>query len=91
MKRDKVIELLRKTIKQNGIKKAYLFGSFARKESKYNDIDIIIEPPKGFSLLDLSRVANSLEDQLGKNIDIVTLKGMDARIKKMVKNEMVAI
>ena len=91
MKRIQIIEIIRKIVLKNGITKAYLFGSFARKESKYSDIDLIIEPPKGFSLLDLSRVANSLEDLVGKNFDIVTFKGMNPKLKKIIKNEMVAV
>ncbi|MBI5227078.1 nucleotidyltransferase domain-containing protein [Candidatus Micrarchaeota archaeon] len=73
------------------IKRAYLFGSFARGQKKYNDIDIAIDPPKGFTLLDLSRIANSIEDQTGRNIDLVTIRAMNPKIKNAIKKEMVAI
>jgi predicted nucleotidyltransferase len=56
MKRDIIIKTIKDTLLRQGIQKAYIFGSFARKERKYHDIDIAIEPPEGFSLLDLIHV-----------------------------------
>ncbi len=91
MERKKVIGILRKIISKNHIKKAYLFGSFARGQKKYNDIDIAIDPPKGFSLLDLSRVANNIEDETGSNVDLVTIRAMNPKIKNAIRKELVAI
>ena len=35
-------------LKRNGIKKAGIFGSYARGEArKKSDIDILVQPPKG--------------------------------------------
>jgi len=75
----------------NRIKKVYLFGSFTKKRKNYGDIDIAIEAPPGFTLLDLSRVANVLEKEIGISVDLITLKGLNPKLKKIIKKEMVAL
>ncbi len=90
MKRSKVIEILKNITTQNGIKKAFLFGSFARGE-KYNDIDLAIEPPKSFTLLDLSRVANEIKDELDIEVDLITTRSINPLLKKSIQRDMVPI
>ena len=41
MKREQIIKTIKGVLNEHGIRKAYLFGSFARKE-KFHDIDITI-------------------------------------------------
>jgi uncharacterized protein len=91
MKKAEIIKRLKVVIKKNNIRRAYLFGSFTRKRRKYNDIDIAIEAPEGFTLLDLSRVANRMEERTGIPVDVVTLRSMHPKIKKAIKKEMVAL
>lgn len=91
MRRNEITRLLRQVLDENSIGKAYLFGSFARGEKKFNDIDIAIEPPEHFSLLDLSRVANRIEEKTGVSADIVTLRAMDLRIRRIAEKEMVPV
>jgi len=91
MKKKDIIRILKEIIAKNNIKKAYLFGSFTRKQKKYNDIDIAIEAPEGFTLLDLSRVANRMEERTNTQVDLVTLRAMNPKLKKVIKKEMVAI
>lgn len=57
------------------IKKAYLFGSYARKEATVNsDIDIMIikENSNITTLLNLAEFETELQEALNKNVDIVT-------------------
>jgi len=91
MDRDKIVKIIKAVISKNNIKKAYLFGSFAREEKKYHDVDIAIEPPIGFTLLDLSRVANMIEEQAGIQVDLVTLRSINPKIKGAIEKEMVAL
>lgn len=88
--RETTIQIIKKILKNYGIKKACLFGSFARGE-KFNDIDVIIEPPRGFSLLDLSALANRLEEITGFKFDILTFKGISPYMKKYIKKEVLDI
>ena len=91
MRREQVIKTIKKVLNEHGIKEAYLFGSFARRE-QYNDIDIAIEPPKGkFSLLDLVGVEQELEDETGKNIDVVILQSIKPRLKSYIEKDLTAI
>lgn len=56
------------------IKKAYLFGSYARGEAKIDsDIDIMIvkEDSNIITLLDLAEFETELQEILYKNIDII--------------------
>lgn len=57
------------------IKKAYLFGSYARNEARADsDIDIMIvkNTSKIVTLIDLVEFENELKSLLGKKVDIVT-------------------
>lgn len=89
MKREELIERIKAVLSGHGIRKAYLFGSFARNEPKLNDIDIAIEPPKGkFSLLDLVGVEQELEDETGKHVDVVLLRSMKPRIMQHIQKDL---
>lgn len=91
MNREEIIKILKEVILRNKIKKAYLFGSFAREEGQYNDIDIAIEPPEHFSLLDLSRVANEIEEKIGLHVDLITVRSIHPKLKKAIEKEMVVV
>ena len=91
MKREQIIRTIKEILSGYGITEAYLFGSFARKE-KYRDIDIAIEPPKGkFSLLDLVGVEQELEDEIGKNVDVIMLRSIKPRLKPYIEKDLTAI
>ena len=91
MKRDEIIDMIKNTLKEYGIQKAYLFGSFARKEKKYHDIDVVIEPPKNFSLLDLVHVENVLQDKINKKFDILTFRSISPHVKPYIEKDLVQI
>lgn len=55
------------------IKDVSIFGSYARGEAvKTSDVDFLITPPSGFSLIDLYSLESDLEDKLNKKVDIVS-------------------
>lgn len=57
---------------QYGVKKAFLFGSFARDEfDERSDIDICIEPDDRFTLFKLGGLAYKLEAVLGRSVDLI--------------------
>ncbi|MFP3950001.1 MAG: nucleotidyltransferase family protein [Candidatus Micrarchaeia archaeon] len=92
MKRQEIIKKITSSLVKHGVPKAYLFGSFARKEKEYNDIDIAIEPPKGkFSLLDLIGVEEDISGKVHAKIDIVTLRSISPRLKPYIKKDMVLL
>lgn len=91
MKRIDMIAAIREKLRASGVKKAYLFGSFARGEKKYNDIDIAIEPPKGFSLLDMAGVQIDIEGRIGRKVDIVSLNAIKERLMPYIRKDLTAI
>lgn len=90
LSKEKIIKVIKEILTEYRIKKAFIFGSFARGE-RFNDIDIIIEPPKGFSLLDLSSLVNRIEDRTGLKTDIITRKGISPHLRKYIEKEAVEI
>ena len=57
---------------QYGVRKAFLFGSFARNEfDEQSDIDICIEPDDHFTLFKLGGLAYKLESALGRSVDLI--------------------
>ncbi|MEN8263113.1 MAG: nucleotidyltransferase domain-containing protein [Nitrospirota bacterium] len=91
MKRELIIATIKQILIKQGIRKAYLFGSFARKQRKYHDIDIAIEPPDDFSLLDLVRVENLLKKKLKKNCDVITMNSVSPHLKPYIQQDLVEL
>ncbi len=80
-------------LKANKVKRAGIFGSYARSEQKKNsDVDILVEiNDKGFSLLDMAKLKILLEKTLGKNVDLIEYSMLHPMIKKNALNEEVRI
>ncbi|MGV9204599.1 MAG: type VII toxin-antitoxin system MntA family adenylyltransferase antitoxin [Promethearchaeia archaeon] len=77
-KRDKIISILQK----HGVKKIYLFGSYARDETTpKSDLDLIVEFPSYISLLDHIAIENELSKALNIEIDLLSKKGISPYLK----------
>lgn len=91
MKREKVIEILRKElaylVSEYGVKRIGLFGSYAKgTPAKGSDIDILVEfeKPIGLKFIEF---AEYLEGLLGRRVDILTPAGIESiRIDKVARN-----
>lgn len=84
----KIIEILKK----NKIKRAGIFGSYARGEQRKNsDIDILIQPTKDMSLLDLSGLKIELEKLLKKKVDLVSYSYIHPHLKDRILDSEVKI
>jgi predicted nucleotidyltransferase len=86
---DKIKTKIIKILKKYNIKKAGLFGSYIRGEQKESsDIDILIQPAKDMSLLDISGLKIELKNVLGKKVDIISYKYIHPYLKdRILKNE----
>ena len=91
MNRSQIIVAIKATLKNYNIKRASLFGSFARNEKKYNDIDVAIDPPAGFTLLDLVDVETDLKKKIKKKVEIVTFKSLSPYLKPYIKKDLVVL
>jgi len=80
------------TARQYGVKKVYLFGSYARgKPNPGSDIDICIEKGNIQTLFELSGFCQDLGETLGSKIDVVTTVGLSGEFKEQIEKDMVLI
>jgi len=85
--KSKIIRILR----NNHIKKAGIFGSYATGKIKKNsDVDIIVEPPKNIGL-GFVRIQFELEDNLKKKVDLITYNSIHPLLKKRILDEEIRI
>ncbi|OGE19775.1 hypothetical protein A3J19_02490 [Candidatus Daviesbacteria bacterium RIFCSPLOWO2_02_FULL_41_8] len=79
-------------LKQAGVKKSSLFGSYVKgEETKSSDIDILVEPPKTMSLFGLAGLKLDLEEALNKEVDIVTYNSIHPLLKEYILKDQVRI
>lgn len=80
-------------LKKYNVKKAGIFGSFARGDySKDSDVDILIQiDDNKVSLLQVIAIENELQDKIGKKVDVVEYEALHPLIKKSVLSEEIKI
>lgn len=89
--REKREEILR-TCAKYGARNVRIFGSVARGEAdKHSDFDFLVEMEAGRSLFDLGGLQYELEQMLGCPVDVVTERGIKARIRERVLREAVPL
>ena len=84
-------EILRIAIK-HGAFNVRVFGSVARGEADtQSDIDLLVDVEPGRTLFDLSELLLDLQELLGREVDIVTEKGLHSRIRQRVLKEAIPL
>ena len=69
-----------------------VFGSAARGQADAkSDVDFLVEMEPGRSLFDLGGLQYELERLLGRPVDVVTERGLKARIRDRVLREAVPL
>ncbi len=69
-----------------------VFGSFSRGEQgEASDIDLLVDFEEGADLLDLVGLAQFLEEQFHRPIDVVPKRALRAEIRKAVLEEVVPL
>lgn len=85
-------EIIRPVAIKYGVEAVYVFGSFARNEAnEKSDYDFYINKGNIKNLFQLSAFRMELEDILQKNIDIVTEKVRDLRLKQEIEKDKVLL
>lgn len=75
-------------LKKYGIEKAAVFCSYARNEQKKDsDIDMLVQPAHGMSLLDFIGVKLDIEDALKMKVDLVSYNGLSPYLKDRILSE----
>lgn len=88
-------EIIKKSIipilKKHKVKRAGIFGSYARGEqNKKSDVDILIDIENG-DLIDLIRLKNRLEKAINKKVDLVEYAGIKKQLKKTILKDEITI
>jgi predicted nucleotidyltransferase len=92
MNKTELIKYLTDYLKSQGVEKASLFGSAARNEdTTESDIDILVQLPKGKSLLDLVGLKLDLEESLHRNVDILTYNSVHPLIRDYIFHDAVVL
>ncbi|GIW56664.1 MAG: nucleotidyltransferase [Nitrospiraceae bacterium] len=87
-KRDEILRIAAR----HGARNLRVFGSRARGDAdEGSDVDLLVEMEPGRSLLDLGGLQYELEQLLGCSVDIVTERGLKARIRNRVLQEAVPL
>lgn len=84
---DKMKKQITDILKKRNVSHASVFGSFARGDANENsDIDILVEPSEK-NLFELAAIKNDLEENLNKEIDLVTYNVLNYPENKDVKRK----
>ncbi|MEW6172706.1 MAG: nucleotidyltransferase family protein [Bacillota bacterium] len=79
-------------LRRYGVKKAGLFGSFARGEMREgSDIDLLVEIEKDISLLDFVGLKLEIEEALGRKVDLVEYCTIKPFLREKILSEQVRL
>ena len=84
---NEIKEVVFPVAKKYGVDKIYLFGSFARGDSK-SDSDIDLRIDKGrVRGLQMASLLLDLEEALGRHVDLLSTKALDNDFLKSIEKE----
>jgi len=87
-KREDVLRIAHK----RGAIRIRVFGSVARGDARpESDIDFLVEMEPGRSLLDLGGLVSDLQELFGRDVDVVTERGLKPRIRARVLAEAIPL
>ena len=90
---EKIKEKIIPILKRNGVKRAGIFGSYARGEqTKDSDVDVLVEiTGRKISLLDIIKLQFVLERELNKKVDLLEYIEINNLLRRIILNEEVRI
>ena len=89
---EKIKEEIIPILKQAGVTRSAIFGSYARGEEKPDsDLDILVDLPEGKSLFDLVDLKQSLEKKLNLTVDVLTYNAINPRLRDYIFSSQVSV
>ena len=89
---EKIKQKILPILQRYGVKRAGLFGSFVRRETREgSDVDILVEIDKDISLLDFVGLKLEIEEALGEKVDLVEYRTIKPLLQERILNEQVEI
>lgn len=82
------LEVIREYLRTQPVKRAYLFGSYARGEAdEASDIDLMVELDDQVGLYKFVGIQMKLEELLQKKVDLITTRGISPRLKPYIEKD----
>ena len=79
---------IREIAAKHGARNVRVFGSVARGEARPDsDVDLLVDMDPGRTLFDMGGLVMELRDLLALRVDVVTERGLKARIRDRVLKE----
>jgi predicted nucleotidyltransferase len=74
-----------------GVTRIGIFGSFARGEqTRKSDVEVLVDFAAGYATLkNFVRLAEYLEALFKRNVDLITIEGLDKYIRNRVETEVI--
>ena len=83
---DTIKEIIQPIAIEYGLKRIYLFGSFAKgTANEDSDINLLIEKGRPMSLLKLSGFRQDVEEKIKRSVDVVTTTGIEAEFEAAIR------
>ena len=83
---------IRSVLKTHGIIRAGLFGSAAREELRHDsDIDLLVETNGKIGLLEFVGLKHTLEDLLGRDVDLVEYRALKPALRKQILRDHIQV
>ena len=78
-------QLILPVLKRYFIKRAAIFGSFAKGDVNVNsDVDLLIEPGKGFTIFNMLKLEEEISDLIKRKVDLVEYSALKSSIREEV-------
>jgi len=85
-------EDIMRAAQKHGARNVRVFGSVARGDDRPDsDVDFLVDMEPGRSLLDMGGLLMDLREMLGRNVDVVTERGLKTRIRNRVLEEAIPL
>ncbi|HXK35775.1 MAG: hypothetical protein UY30_C0010G0007 [Parcubacteria group bacterium GW2011_GWB1_48_6] len=92
MKVEEIKEKIIPILKQAGVIRSAIFGSYARgEETATSDLDILVDLPEDKSLLDLIGLQQTLEESLHIKVDVLTYDYLHPRLRDYIMHDQIPI
>ena len=71
-----------------GARNVRVFGSVLHgQDTDESDVDLLVDVPKGTTLLDMARLQSAIEKELGVPVDVLTAGDLPAKFRNVVLQE----
>lgn len=89
---DSIKEIVEPIAKEYGIRRVYLFGSYAKgTATEDSDVDLLIETGRKMTLLGLSGMRQDVSQSLNLSVDLVTMGALDDDFRASIEGSEVLL